>query len=124
MTNHQGKLLVIDDNTVALELLMKRLEQKGYETRGIDKSLEVIPALEKEVPDLIILDLFMPEQDGFELTRKLKSIDQFKSIPVIGYSAGFDTDLDDAKVAGCDDVCLKNGEMSPLYESIQKLLSK
>jgi len=65
-------LLLVDDNVDLLRLLKRRLEADGYEVIAVESGRQALIALERQVPDLAILDLLMPEMNGFELAREIK----------------------------------------------------
>ena len=83
----KGSLLIVDDNPNNLKLLDDLLTKKGYEIRGLRSSKSVIKAIEIEAPELILLDIMMPEMDGYELCQKLKANPKFRDIPIIFISA-------------------------------------
>ena len=84
----EKKILVIDDsetNNILIKSLFEHLE--GYEVIALNNSKEVLHIIEKFLPDLILLDLMMPQKDGFTILKELKSIPVCKDIPVIIVSA-------------------------------------
>jgi len=97
MENQQYKILVVDDNTKNVQLLAKLLSDKGY---YVDYALSGSGALEMvnaENFDIILLDIMMPEMDGFEVCEKLKQNKVTKDLPVIFLTAK--TDIDSIKKA-------------------------
>jgi DNA-binding response OmpR family regulator len=77
-------ILLVDDNTDLLRLLLRRLEMDGYEVLAIDNARQALLAMERQIPDLAILDLVMPEMDGFELAAEIK---KRGDIPIIFLTA-------------------------------------
>ncbi len=78
------KILVVDDSITMQRLIAKVLKEVGYTDITICKSAkEALESLQSELPRLILLDWHMPEMNGFELLKKLKNNEQYKSIPVI-----------------------------------------
>ncbi|SMF56377.1 response regulator [Pseudobacteriovorax antillogorgiicola] len=119
----QTKLMVVDDNQVNLELLERRLVNRGFEVIRVSNALEVLAKAKEHRPDLIVLDLYMPEKDGFETAAELKADAELNKIPILGYTAAlFDADFLKAKEAGCDDVCAKDGDIKSLLRVVHKLL--
>lgn len=81
------KVLIVDDNYRNIELAVSLLQGEDYEIAIAGSGLEVFSIMEEFVPDLILLDVMMPEMDGFEVCRKLKSNQRFKDIPVVFLTA-------------------------------------
>ena len=80
-------ILVVDDVTANLKLLDDILKSEGYKTRPVLSGELALRAAEKEKPDLVLLDIMMPDIDGFEVCRRLKENPDLKDIPVIFISA-------------------------------------
>ncbi len=82
------KILVTDDNTSVVEVLVKRLKQEGYEVISACDGAEAIEQIERENPDIILLDLMMPKINGFEVLqvirkRRLRLLEQWRPVIVI-----------------------------------------
>jgi len=77
------KILLVDDDRDLVSVLKFRLEQKGYAVQCAYKGTEVFVCLDQQRPDLIILDVMMPEMDGFEALKRLRGNGETSSIPVI-----------------------------------------
>jgi len=84
--NNKAHLLVIDDSPINLNLLGRTLES-DYEVSVAISALEAMDIFAKELPDLILLDIMMPEMDGYQLIQAIKSNPQLNSIPVIFITA-------------------------------------
>lgn len=98
---------VDDDNTIR-EIEVYTLEQMGFEARGFSDGMSMLDALKDEVPKLIILDIMMPDMDGLEVLSKLRSIEEYKSIPVIMATAkGTEMDKISGLNSGADDYLVK-----------------
>ena len=82
-----GKIMVVDDNPANLNLLERMLREQGYDVRSFRLGRLALSAAQKEAPDLILLDVNMPEMDGYEVCRRLKSDETLSEIPVIFISA-------------------------------------
>ncbi len=80
-------LLVVDDTPANLRLLTGMLKDRGYRVRPVPGGKLVLQALQKEKPDLILLDINMPEINGYEVCEQLKADESLKDIPVIFISA-------------------------------------
>lgn len=86
-----GKLLVVDDDHLNREMIARRLEHMGFKIVLAADGLEALAALRREAFDLVLLDVLMPELDGFETLERIKANDRWRTIPVVMLSA-----LDDA----------------------------
>ncbi len=80
-------ILVVDDNPTNIRLLVSLLEQEGYKTWPAPNGVRALAVLEKHAIDLILLDIRMPEMDGYEVCRRVKSNQKTKNIPIIFVSA-------------------------------------
>jgi putative two-component system response regulator len=94
-----SNILVVDDVPANLTLLTGMLKEKGHRVRPVPSGKLALKALEHETPDLILLDITMPEMDGFEVCRRLKQDTRFRDIPIIFISALTET-LDKVKAFG------------------------
>src|ERR1700730_13350411 len=79
----QKKILIVDDSPAQVKLMQGLLETEGYQPIGINDPRRVEEAITAERPSLILLDVIMPERNGFQICRELKSNALFNSIPVI-----------------------------------------
>ncbi|MEM8549711.1 MAG: hybrid sensor histidine kinase/response regulator [Verrucomicrobiota bacterium] len=82
-----AKILVVDDQPINIKLLQRKLEREGYDVHTAYNGLECIEAVQNNPPDLILLDVMMPEMDGIEACQRLKANEDTKSIPVIFITA-------------------------------------
>jgi len=117
------KILLVEDNEMNRDMLSRRLQRRGY---------SVVTALDggqghslagTESPDLILMDIGLPDMDGWEVTRLLKSNSRTNHIPIIALTAhALVTDREKAFEAGCDDYDTKPIEFGRLSEKIENLL--
>jgi len=101
---YKGSLLVIDDTPANLSLLTQLLSEKGYKVRAAPSGKFALKSIDKNPPDLILLDIMMPEMNGYEVCQELKANPVTQDIPVIFLSA-LDEALDKVKafdVGGVD----------------------
>src|SRR2546421_12180972 len=75
-------VLVVEDSPVAREVVMKILEREGYNVVGACNGLEALDGLHAQIPDLMLLDVMMPEMDGMTLLQELRHEPQYKEMPV------------------------------------------
>lgn len=85
--SRSGNVMIVDDNPANLKLLENMLRQRGYEVRSFPMGRLALSAAEQEPPDLILLDINMPEMNGYEVCEQLKSGSNVSDIPVIFLSA-------------------------------------
>jgi CheY-like chemotaxis protein len=76
-------VLVVEDSSVAREVVMKILQREGYTVVGAANGLEALARLHSATPDLVLLDVMMPEMDGMTLLEELRDEPQYKKLPVI-----------------------------------------
>jgi CheY-like chemotaxis protein len=84
-----GMILVVDDHADTAEALAKMLELAGYDAAYVTSGGELVRRLRHVKPALIVLDLMMPEMDGLDCLRIIRSDERWKNIPVIIYSADY-----------------------------------
>jgi twitching motility two-component system response regulator PilH len=77
------KILLVDDSKTELHVLAELLGKRGYAVRTAENAEEAMRRLNEEKPDLILMDVVMPGQNGFQLTRAITRDDRFSDIPVI-----------------------------------------
>ena len=120
-----AKILLVEDNEKNRDMLSRRLERRGYSVVIAFDGQRGISAAEEEAPDLILMDMNLPEIDGWEATRRLKSQDATRHIPVIALTAhAMVSDRQKALEAGCDDYEAKPVQFQRLVSKIQALLER
>ena len=118
-------ILVVEDNQDNRELIVKALRINSYKVIEAVDGEEAIEKAKSEKPDLILMDLFIPKIDGYEVTRRLKGNDEFKNIPVIACTAhAMKGDMEDALAAGCDGYIPKPIDVRQLSNQINSFLHK
>lgn len=85
--DREGSLLVVDDNALNRDLLSRQLARKGYLVATAENGRDALERLEEQAFDLVLLDILMPEMDGIEVLRRIKSEPRWAHIPVIMISA-------------------------------------
>jgi len=117
------KILYVEDNEDNVYMLTRRLERAGFEVVVASDGEQGIALAGAERPDLILMDLSLPVLDGWEATRRLKSSEETRAIPVIALSAhAMPGDREKALEAGCDDYDPKPISMPSLLAKIRALL--
>jgi DNA-binding response OmpR family regulator len=116
------KIMIVDDDTQVTVLLGKLLSMEGYQTTAINDSSKALETALTVSPDLFLLDLMMPDPDGFKLCRILRADPHFIFTPIIIVTA---LDDNDSRVvafgAGANDYITKPFHASELVERIKKL---
>ncbi len=119
------KILVVDDDIDSLKLIGLMLQKKGYEISAANAGAQALQKAATEQPDLIILDVMMPDMDGYEVCRQLRTDPVTESIPVIMFTAKA---MVDDKVtgfeAGADDYITKPTHPAELISRVKALLSR
>jgi len=117
------KILIIDDNPDVVKVVGIRLKMNGYEVITAGDGVEGFEKGKQENPDLILLDVNMPNMDGFETLTKLKEDTQTASIPIIMLTAQQQIDdLNKASNLGAVDYIVKPFNNRTLLEKIYKVL--
>jgi DNA-binding response OmpR family regulator len=118
------KILIVDDEPDLVNLLTSRLQTEGYETRGSGDAKEAMQEIEKDRPDLIILDIMLPMIDGTKLCWVLKKGEKHKSIPIIMISAKKPEEVEPIlKTIQADAFIAKPFEPGRLVSKVKELLS-
>lgn len=114
-----GRILIVEDNMDTYELVRFILEKNGFETFLAMNGRDGVNAAAKQKPDLIIMDLSMPEMDGWTATRLIKGNTATASIPLIALTAhALPSDRKRAFDAGCDEYITKPMDLLDLLDSV------
>jgi CheY-like chemotaxis protein len=101
--NNIGHILVVDDNPTNLKLVSDLLEWYGYRVSNAGDADQALKAIQRSMPDLVLMDIGLPGMDGLTLTRKLKTDEATKRIRVVALTAfAMKGDEQRALDAGCD----------------------
>jgi twitching motility two-component system response regulator PilG len=118
------KILVVEDEQDLLTLQSMLLSIEGYTVEGVMDGQTALDVVETMKPDLILLDIMLPEVDGFQVCRQLKSNEATRRIPIIILTAKKSKeDLVMGDQAGADMYITKPYKTSMVIEAIQRLLS-
>ena len=115
--------MIIDDERVNVTLVQFGLKEKGYEVITAADGAEGLAKVEQEVPDLIILDVQMPNMNGYEFMTELKSRQGFETTPVIMLTANA-TMQDIFQLEGVKGYFVKPVHLSDLLEKVQECLGE
>jgi CheY-like chemotaxis protein len=121
----KGRILIVEDNMDTYELVHFILEKNGFETFLAMNGRDGVNATLKQRPDLIIMDMSMPEMDGWTATSIIKKDEQIRAIPLIALTAhALPGDRQRAMDAGCDEYITKPMDLDELVEAIQYWVNK
>jgi CheY-like chemotaxis protein len=117
-------ILVVDDNEGGLLLASAVLQREGFRVDSAGSSEEVLERLSAQLPDLILMDVQLPGQDGLSLTRQLKADPATSAIPIVALTAhAMASDRDDALSAGCVGYISKPIDTRTLAELVRGFLA-
>ena len=116
-------VLVVEDNELNMKLFNDLLEASGYETLQTRNGLEAIDLARTHRPDLILMDIQLPEVSGLEVTKWLKEDDELRAIPVIAVTAfAMKGDEERIRQGGCEDYLSKPISVSKFIETVKHYL--
>ena len=119
------RVLIVEDNELNRDMLSRRLERCGFEVMIAVDGREALAMAPAEMPDVILMDLGLPEIDGWQATTMLKAHPVTRRIPVIALTAhAMPSDRESALKAGCDEFESKPVDLEKLLAKIAALLAK
>lgn len=119
------KILLVDDDKDTLRLVGLMLQRQGYEVLAVDNGAQAITMAQEKRPDLILLDIMMPEMDGYEVARRLRAEPGISEVPIIMFTAK--SQVDDKVMgfeAGADDYLTKPTQPRELFAHIKAVLAR
>lgn len=119
------KVLLVDDDIDTLKLVGLMLQRQGYEVRAASNGMQALAMAQAEPPDLILLDVMMPEMDGYEVARRLRADAKTAEVPIIMFTAK--TQVDDKVAgfeAGADDYLTKPTQPRELFAHMKAVLAR
>ena len=115
----------VDDDSTIREIEVYTLTQTGFQARGFENGKEMLQALENETPELIILDIMMPETDGMAVLKAIRSNPKYKDIPVIMATAkGTEMDKISGLNLGADDYLVKPFGVMEMVARVKAVLRR
>jgi len=114
------KILLVEDDTSIRELLVEIFELEGYEVHSSSNGLEGIACLEKQIPDVILMDIFMPVMDGFAFRKEQMENPAWQLIPTIAMSAQ-NQKKEELQILELTNFISKPLELDQLLETIRNL---
>src|SRR5881296_2024081 len=118
-------VMIVEDNELNMKLFHDLLEAHGYDTVATRNGIEALDLARANRPDLILMDIQLPEVSGLEVTKWLKEDDSLKSIPVVAVTA-FAMKGDEEKIreGGCEAYIAKPISVANFVETVKKLLER
>ena len=126
MNTRAKSILCIEDEAEMIDLMRLILGRRGYDVKGAISGMEGLKMIREHAPDLILLDLMMPEMDGWEVYQQIKADEKMKGTPVIVVTAkaqSIDRVLG-LHIAKVDDYIAKPFSPQELLTSVEKVLNK
>jgi two-component system cell cycle response regulator DivK len=117
------KVLIVEDNELNMKLFHDLLEANGYDIIGTRSGIDVMNLARNHRPDLILMDIQLPEVSGLEVTRWLKDDDELKSIPVVAITAfAMKGDEERIRQGGCEAYLSKPISVAKFLETVRGFL--
>ena len=126
MAEINKKVVYIEDESEMIDLVRLILSRKGYEVIGANSGREGLDAIRQKLPDLVLLDLMMPDMDGWDVYQQMKSVEATRDIPVIVITAKAQS-IDKVlglHIAKVDDYISKPFSPQELVESVEKVIGQ
>lgn len=118
-------IVIVNDEPEIVKVVTYNLEKEKFRTKGFLKTADFLEFLEKNIPDLVILDLMLPDGDGFEICKYMRSEERFKNIPIIMLTArGEETDRVLGLELGADDYVVKPFSPRELTARVKAVLRR
>lgn len=121
MNEKKNKILVVDDEESIHILYREELEEEGYEVKSVLTGKDALKSFDEDLPDLVILDINMPEMDGIEVLRQMKQ--KRPQVPVI-LSSAYPEYKQDLGSWASDDYIVKSFNLDELKASVKKHLAR
>jgi CheY-like chemotaxis protein len=117
------RILVVEDNEENRDAMVRRLQRRGFDVLTAPDGKVGVEKTKSEKPDLVLMDMNMPELDGWEATRQIKADTATQAVPVIAITAhAMQGDRERALSVGCSDYHTKPVEFSKLMGQIEAIL--
>ena len=125
MADNPKRILIVEDNEIDVRLLKDILEMRGYDTLQTGDGLEAINLAFANVPDLILMDIQLPEMSGLEVTRRLRGDERSRRIPIVAVTAfAMGWHEREALDSGCDAYVSKPISMLGFLRTVESFLPR
>ena len=116
-------VLIVEDNELNMKLFRDLLEAHGYHTIGTNKGAEALALVRKHRPDLILMDIQLPEVSGLDVTRWIKDDPELRSIPVVAVTAfAMKGDEERIREGGCEAYLSKPISVGKFIETVRRFI--
>jgi len=116
-------VLIVEDNELNMKLFRDLLEAHGYQTVGTNKGIEALDLVRRHRPDLILMDIQLPEVSGLDVTRWIKNDPELQTIPVVAVTAfAMKGDEERIREGGCEAYLSKQISVAKFIETIRRFL--
>lgn len=123
--SNKATILYIEDNSDNRKLVRRVLEVEGYSVLEAKDGVQAMECLEAEQIDLALMDINMPDMDGYTLTARIKSMPRFASLPIVAVTANvMRGDRERSLQAGCDGYIQKPIDIDTLSQQIERFLTR
>lgn len=118
------KVLIVEDNELNMKLFHDLLEAHGYDTLGTKDGLKALELAREHRPDLILMDIQLPEVSGLEVTKWIKDDDELRGIPIVAVTAfAMKGDEERIREGGCEAYLSKPITVTTFIETVQRFLA-
>ncbi len=118
-------ILLVEDNPLNRDMLTRRLQRRGFQVRTAEDGRQGLEQALQAPPDLILLDISLPEMDGLEVARRLRADERTAHLPIIALTAhAMKEDRDRVLAAGCDAYYTKPVDFAALLAEIRRRLEE
>ena len=116
-------VLIVEDNELNMKLFRELLESHGYQTSGTSNGFEALDLVRKLRPDLILMDIQLPQGSGLEVTRWIKDDPELRSIPVVAVTAfAMKGDEERFREGGCEAYLSKPISVGKFIETVRRFI--
>jgi len=120
-----AQILIVDDDAEVLGTVWRALSREGHEVALAESAQQARERIEQGIPDLLILDIMMPQVSGLDFCRELRQVQQYKTLPILFLSARWRTDdIVEGLDAGGDDYITKPFELKELNARVRALMRR
>ena len=125
MAQEKATILYVEDNRDNRSLVRRVLNAEGYDVIEAGNAAEALVKLQEETTDLILMDINMPDVDGYTLTTKIRGLPGFSKIPIIAVTANvMRGDREKSLEAGCDGYIQKPIDIDTLAQQIERFMTR
>ncbi len=117
-------VLIVEDNEMNVRLFSDLLKSKGYGVIACTDSTKAVQTIKENRPDVVLMDIQMPEISGLELTKRIRADKSIRETKIVAVSAfAMDEDIERIRAAGCDDYISKPIEINSFFKTVEQYAS-